>query len=119
MFDLDEPDVGVGPGCCNNRGGRVRIVRIATDKDPILPRAPSPLARAILKHIANDLCLPPSGHKNGQPVMVNWVGKLVHHARQRVPAKGQPPIDNAGDPDNIDAQIIDSADQNPNGAEQK
>ena len=48
MFDLDETDVGVGPGCCNNRGGRVRIVRIATDKDPILPRAPSPLARAIL-----------------------------------------------------------------------
>jgi hypothetical protein len=36
-----------------------------------------------------------------------------------VPVKGQPPIDMAGDPNDIDAQIIDRANQYPDGAEQK
>jgi hypothetical protein len=51
--------------------------------------------------------------------MVNWVGKLVHRKGSRVSAKGQPLIDVAANPDDIDAQIIDRANQYPEGAEQK
>ena len=51
--------------------------------------------------------------------MVRWFDELFHTPRQGISVKGQPVLDMADNPDDIDAQIIDCAYQYPDGAEQK
>jgi hypothetical protein len=48
-----------------------------------------------------------------------WFDELLHSAWQGVAIKGQPVIEMADNPDDIDTQIIDCAYQYPDGTEQK